>query len=107
VCSFIVTLAISCFLCGTSGEMARRAINAGGMTAVPIRSAKRGAQSKVTNLLTGRAGLPKAAAIVTDTNVNPLAVSTCSVWLEEAAFFGDFLCSRKESYPPAGEAVTE
>jgi hypothetical protein len=27
--------------------------------------------------------------------------------LKEAAFFGDFLCSRKESYPPAGEAVTE
>jgi hypothetical protein len=27
--------------------------------------------------------------------------------LKEAAFFGDFLCSSKESYPPAGEAVTE
>jgi hypothetical protein len=40
-------------------------------------------------------------------DVNPLAVSSCSVWLEEAAFFGDFLCSSKESYPPAGEAVTE
>jgi hypothetical protein len=77
------------------------------MTAVPISAAKRGAQSKVTKPLTGRAGLPKAAAIVTYMDVNPLAVSRCSVWLEEAAFFGDFLCSRKESYPSAGEAVTE
>src|ERR1700760_43745 len=25
----------------------------------------------------------------------------------KAAFFGDFLCSSKESYPPAGEAATE
>src|ERR1700759_4170411 len=24
----------------------------------------------------------------------------------KAAFFGDFLCSSKESYPPAGEAAT-
>jgi hypothetical protein len=64
-------------------------------------------ERKVTNLLAGRAGLPKAAAIVTYTNVNPLALSSCSVWLEEAAFFDYFLCSRKESDPPAGEAVTE
>jgi hypothetical protein len=35
----------------------------------------------VTNLLAGRAGLPRAATIVTDTNVNPLAVSSCTVWL--------------------------
>jgi hypothetical protein len=27
--------------------------------------------------------------------------------VEKAAFFGDFLCRRKESYPPAGEAATE
>jgi hypothetical protein len=27
--------------------------------------------------------------------------------VEKAAFFGDFLCSSKESYPPAGEAATE
>jgi hypothetical protein len=26
--------------------------------------------------------------------------------VEKAAFFGDFLCRRKESYPPAGEAAT-
>jgi hypothetical protein len=40
-------------------------------------------------------------------DVNPLAVSSCTVWLKEAAFFGDFLCSSKESYPPVGEAATE
>jgi hypothetical protein len=77
------------------------------MTAVPKNAAKRGAESKVTNLLTGRAGLPGAAAIVTDTNLNPLAVSSGSVWLKEAAFFDYFLCSSKESDPPAGEAATE
>jgi hypothetical protein len=55
-----------------------------------------------------RPGRPqRTAAIVTDTNVNPLAVSSGSVWLKEAAFFDYFLCSRKESDPPAGEAVTE
>jgi hypothetical protein len=64
-------------------------------------------ERKVTNLLAGRAGLPGAATIVTYANINPLAASRCSVWLEEAAFFGDFLCSSKESYPSAGEAVTE
>jgi hypothetical protein len=26
--------------------------------------------------------------------------------VEKAAFFGNFLCRRKESYPPAGEAAT-
>jgi hypothetical protein len=82
-----------------TGEMARRAIDAGGMTAVPIRSAKRGAQSKVTNLLAGRAGL-RGGQLLSQEKVNPLAVSICTVWLKEAAFFGDFLCSRKESYPP-------
>jgi hypothetical protein len=38
-------------------------------------------EREVTNLLTGRAGLPKAAAIVTDMDVNPLAASSGSVWL--------------------------
>jgi hypothetical protein len=48
----------------------------------------------------------ESGTIVTEMDVNPLAASRCTVWLKEAAFFGDFLCSSKESYPPAGEAVT-
>jgi hypothetical protein len=35
----------------------------------------------VTNTLAGRAGLPREATIVTYANLNPLAVSSGSVWL--------------------------
>jgi hypothetical protein len=86
---------------------ARKARNAGRMSAGHFVWWLETRERKVTKPLTGRAGLPREAAIVTGTNLNPLAVSSCTVWLKEAAFFGDFLCSRKESYPPAGEAVTE
>jgi hypothetical protein len=107
VCSFIVALAILCFLCGPSGEAARCAADAGGMIAVSIHAAKRGAESKVTKPLSGRAGLPKAAAIVTYTNVNPLAVSSCTVWCKKLLSLITFFAAAKKVNPPAGEAVTE
>jgi hypothetical protein len=67
--------------------------------------AKRGAESKVTTLLTGRAGLPKAAAIVTDTDINPLAVSSCTVRLKKLLSLITFFAAAKKVIPPPGRRL--
>jgi hypothetical protein len=77
------------------------------MTAVPIHAAKRGAQSKMTKPLTGRAGLPKAAAIVTDMDVNPLALSTCTVWLKKLLSLVTFFAAAKKVTPPPGRRLLQ
>jgi hypothetical protein len=85
--------------------MARRAIDAGGMTAVPLRAEWSGARSKVTNLLAGRAGLRGGQLLSpTWTLIHlPLhaALSGCKKLLSLVTFFA----AAKKVTPPPGRRL--
>jgi hypothetical protein len=60
---------------------------------------------KLTHPLAGRAGLRGGELLLPSENLNPLALSTCSVWLKKLLSLITFFAAAKKVIPPPGRRL--
>jgi hypothetical protein len=60
---------------------------------------------KLTNPLAGRAGLRGGGLLLPSEILNPLALSTCSVWLKKLLSLITFFAAAKKVIPPPGRRL--
>jgi hypothetical protein len=60
---------------------------------------------KLTHPLAGRAGLRGGKLLLPSENLNPLALSTCSVWLKKLLSLITFFAAAKKVIPPPGRRL--